>query len=55
MHEKDLSDGKERYFDLVDHEEAQGVDVIDLDAQDPRIVKDMIIREQEAKILCQSI
>lgn len=50
MHEKDPSDGKERDFDLVDHEEAQGVDVIDLDAQDPRTVKDMIIKEQEAEI-----
>lgn len=50
MHKKDLGDGKERDFDLVDHEETQGVDVIDLDAQSPKIVKDMIIKEQEAEI-----
>jgi len=50
MHEKDPSDGQERYFYLVDHEETQGVDVIDLDAQDPRTVKDKIIKEQEAEI-----
>lgn len=50
MHEKDPSDGQERDFDLVDHEETQGVDVIDLDAQDPRVVKDMIIKEREAEI-----
>ena len=40
----------ERYFDLVDHEETQRVNVIDLDAQDPRNVKDMIIEKQEDKI-----
>ena len=50
MHKKDLSDEKERDFDLVDNEETQGVDVIDLDTQDPKIAKDMIIKEQEAKI-----
>lgn len=50
MHKKDLSDEKERDFDLVDHEETQGVDVIDLDTQDPKIAKDMIIKEQEDEI-----
>lgn len=50
MHEKDLSDGQERDFDLVDHEETQGVDVIDLEAQYPKSVKDMIIKEQEVEI-----
>jgi len=56
MQNKDLSDEQERYFNLVDHEETQhhfshqGVDVIDLETQDPKSVKDTIIKEQEAKI-----
>jgi len=45
----------ERDFDLVDHEETQRVNVIDLDAQDPRIVKDMIIKKQEDKIQALSV
>lgn len=55
MHEKDHSDGHEGDFDLVNHEETQGVDVIDLDAQDPRTVIDMIIKEQEAEIQALSV
>ena len=50
MHEKDPSDGKERDFDLVDHEETQGVDAIDLETQGTNITKDVIIKEQEADI-----
>ena len=34
MHEDDLSDGQERDFDLIGDEETQGVDIIDLNAQD---------------------
>lgn len=45
----------ERDFDLVDHEEGQTVNVIDLDAQDPGIVKDMIIKKQEDKIQALSV
>ena len=50
MQNKDLSDEQERDFDLVDHEETQGIDVIDLETQDPKTAKDMIIKEQEAEI-----
>jgi len=50
MHEKDPSDGQERDFDLIDHEETQGVDVIDLETQRTKITKDMIIKEKEADI-----
>ena len=56
MQEEDLSDEKERDFDLIEHEEPQqhfthhGVDIIDLETQDPKTVKDMIIKEQEAEI-----
>ena len=32
MHKKDLEDEQERDFDLIEHEETQGVDVIDLEA-----------------------
>lgn len=32
-------------FVLVDHEVAQEVSVMDLDAQNPRSVKDLIIKE----------
>jgi len=45
----------ERDFDLVDHEETQRVNVIDLDAQDPRIIKDMIIKKKEDKIQALSV
>ena len=45
----------ERDFDLVDHEETQRVNVIDLDAQNPRIVIDMIIKKQEDKIQYLSV
>jgi len=44
MHKKDLREEQERDFDLVDHEETQGVDVIDLEAQDKKIAKEMIIK-----------
>jgi len=50
MHKKDLGDGQERDFDIVDQEETQGVDVIDLDTEDPNTVTEMIIKEKEAKI-----
>ena len=56
MQKKDLSDEKERDFNLFDHEETQqhfthqGVDVIDLETQDPKTAKDMIIKEQEVEI-----
>lgn len=44
-----------RYFDLPKHEETERVNSIDLDAQDPRIVKDMIIKKQEDKIQALSV
>jgi len=56
MQKKDLNDEKERDFNLVDHEKKQqhfthqGVDVIDLETQDPKTAKYMIIKEQEAEI-----
>jgi len=56
LQEKDLGDEQERDFDPVEHEEPHqhftrhGVDIIDLEAQDLKTVKDMVIKEQEAKI-----
>ena len=55
MHENDLSDGQEREFDLVDHEEAQAVDVIDLETQGTNITKGMIIKGKEAEIQAFSV
>ena len=55
MHEDDPSDGQERYFVLVDHEETQGVNVMDLGAQNPRSVKYFIIKEQKADIQALSV
>lgn len=51
MQEVDPSDEQERDFDLVVHEEAQGIDVIDLETQS---TKD-IIKKQEADIQALSI
>lgn len=50
MHEKDPSDGQERDFDLVDHEETQGVDVFNLETQGTKITNNMLIKEKEADI-----
>ena len=44
MQEKDPSDEQERDFVLVDHEETQGVDIIDLESQGTNITKVMIIK-----------
>lgn len=55
MHEKDPSDGQERDFDLVGHEETQGVDAIDLETQGTTITKDLIIKEKEADIQALSV
>ena len=50
MQEDDPSDGQERYFVLVDHEETHGVNVMDLGAQNLRSFKDLIIKEKKADI-----
>lgn len=56
MQEEDLGDEQGRYFDLVEHEEPQqhfthyGVDIIDLEAHDPKTVIDIIIKEQEVEM-----
>lgn len=55
MHEDDPSEGQERDFVLVDHEVAQEENVMDLDAQNPRNVKDLIIKEKEADIRALSV
>lgn len=46
MHKDDPSEGQERDFVLVDHEVAPEENVMDLDAQIPRSVKDLIIKEK---------
>lgn len=41
---------QERDFDLVDPEEARGLDVIDVETQSIKVTKDIIIKEKEVDI-----
>lgn len=54
MQEEDPNNEQERDFDLVVHEEAQEIDVINIETQSTQISKD-IIKEQEADIQGLSI
>lgn len=51
MQEVDPSDEEERDFDLVVHEEAHGIDVIDLETQSTK----NIIKKQEADVQALSV
>lgn len=56
VQEEDLGDEEERDFDRIEHEEPQkhfthhGIGIIDLEAQDEKTIKDIIIQEREAQI-----